>query len=87
MNVASPFKGHELDELTKDDIDIYVASLSQYHKIFLHRTLAHWRNITVDNVTSSLRKGWSAWLHFIKMHYRAETRLVRSAYFSWPCHE
>jgi hypothetical protein len=46
MRPRPALKGHDLDELSMEQIQHYVTSLSQYHKIFLHRTLAHWRNLT-----------------------------------------
>jgi hypothetical protein len=46
MRPRPALKGHDLDELSMEQIQHYVMSLSQYHKIFLHRTLAHWRNLT-----------------------------------------
>jgi len=46
VKTRNAIKGHNLDELSLEDIQHYVTSLSQYHKIFLHRTLAHWRNST-----------------------------------------
>jgi CRP-like cAMP-binding protein len=69
---TTPPVPESLDSLAASLISVYMDSLSQYHKIFLHRTLATWRNLTVDTAHKNMKRAFQTWSFFLRAQYRAE---------------